>query len=169
MLNFSAIVIAVMLMYSNIANASKGELMRQKMYTIPKICKTGDDGLIIVYLKSDKVVPNLGLVESILETLRMVWLPFGLRYSRASSERVRDAAIWSIARLEGQIALIRDKFDIVPQMLHPYPYQTNVSVPLQSTTKDRGEKLASQEIDENLDIDLGDDFDFTQNLLTQLS
>lgn len=158
-----------MLMYSNVANVGKGELMRKKIYTIPKICKTGDDGLIIAYLGSDRIVPNLGLVESIVETLRMVWLPFGLRYSRASSERIRDAAIWSIARLEGQIALIKDKFDIAPQMLHAYPPIGSASVPVQSTTKDKGEKLVSQEINENLDIDLGDDFDFTQNLLTQLS
>lgn len=139
------------------------------MYTIPKICKTGDDGLIITYLGSDRVVPNLGLVESIIETLRMAWLPFGLRYSRASKERIRDAAIWSIARLEGQIALIKDKFDIAPQMLQAYPPMASVSVPVQSTTEDKGEELVSQEINENLDIDLGDDFDLTQSLLTQLS
>ena len=58
--------------------------MRKKMYTIPKICRTGDDGSIIAYLGSDGVVPNLGLVETLIRTLRMAWLPFGLHYSRAS-------------------------------------------------------------------------------------
>jgi len=143
--------------------------MRQKMYTIPKICRTGDDGSIIAYLESDRVVPKLGLVENIIETLRMAWLPFGLRYSRASSERVRDAAIWSIARLEGQIALIRDKFNIAPQMQMAYPYPAGISKSVQSTTEDKEENVVSSEIDKDLNIDLGSDFDYTQNLLTQLS
>lgn len=138
------------------------------MYTIPKICRTGDDGAIIAYLGSDRVIPNLGLVESIIETLRMVWLPFALLYLRASKERVRDAAIWSIARLEGHIALIRDKFGIPPtQMQMAYSYPTGVHVP--SATEDKGEEVVDKEINENLDMDLGDEFDLTQSLLTQLS
>lgn len=143
--------------------------MRKKMYTIPKICRTGDDGEIIAYLGSDKVVPNLGLVESIIGTLRMAWLPFGLHYAKASSERVRDAAIWSIARLEGQIALIRDKFDIAQPMLQAYPYQSGIQAPVTSAVEDYVEESTREEANENLDIDLGSDFDFTQNLLTKLS
>ncbi|MEM1393484.1 MAG: hypothetical protein AAF915_28290 [Cyanobacteria bacterium P01_D01_bin.50] len=145
--------------------------MRKKMYTIPKICRTGDDGEIIAYLGSNKVVPNLGLVESIIGTLRMAWLPFGLHYGKASSERVRDAAIWSIARLEGQIALIRDKFDIAPtQMLQAYPYQSGIQAPVTSAVEDKGEESTSrEEVNENLDIDLGEEFDFTQDLLRKLS
>ena len=110
------------------------------MYTIPKICRTGDDGEIIAYLGSNRVVPNLGLVESIIGTLRMAWLPFGLHYGKASKERVRDAAIWSIARLEGQIALIRDKFDIAQPMLQAYPYQSGMPAPVTSAVEDKGEE-----------------------------
>lgn len=144
--------------------------MRKKMYTIPKICRTGDDGEIIAYLGSNRVVPNLGLVESIIGTLRMAWLPFGLHYGKASKERVRDAAIWSIARLEGQIALIRDKFDIAQPMLQAYPYQSGMPAPVTSAVEDKGEEsTSSEEVNENLDIDLGEEFDFTQSLLTQLS
>ena len=140
------------------------------MYTIPKICRTGDDGEIIAYLGSNRVVPNLGLVESIIGTLRMAWLPFGLHYGKASKERVRDAAIWSIARLEGQIALIRDKFDIAQPMLQAYPYQSGMPAPVTSAVEDKGEEsTSSEEVNENLDIDLGEEFDFTQSLLTQLS
>ncbi|MEO1432329.1 MAG: hypothetical protein AAFV71_25335 [Cyanobacteria bacterium J06633_8] len=141
--------------------------MRKKMYTIPKICRTGDDGSIIAYLASDRVVPNLGLVETLIRTLRMAWLPFGLHYARASKERVRDAAIWSIAELKGQIALIEDKFGIAPQMQMAYSYPTGVPVP--SVTEDKGQEVVSEEINENLDMDLGDEFDLTQSLLTQLS
>ena len=119
---------------------------------------------------SDRVVPNLGLVESIIGTLRMAWLPFGLHYGKASKERVREAAIWSIARLEGQIALIRDKFDIAPtQMLQAYPYPADIQAPVTSAVEDKGEESTSGEVNENLDIDLGSDFDFTQSLLTKLS
>lgn len=144
--------------------------MRKKMYTIPKICRTGDDGSIIDYLGSNDVVPNLGLVETLIRTLRMVWLPFGLRFSRASKERVRNAAIWSIAQLEAQIALIRDNFDIAPtQMQMAYPYPAGMPTPVPSATEDEGEELISEDIDENLDMDLGDEFDLTQSLLTQLS
>ncbi|MEO1374452.1 MAG: hypothetical protein AAFW70_09090 [Cyanobacteria bacterium J06635_10] len=144
--------------------------MRKKMYTIPKICRTGDDGWIIAYLGSDDVVPNLGLVETLIRTLRMAWLPFGLRLSRASKERMRNAAIWSIAQLEAQIALIRDNFDIVPtQMQMAYPYPAGVAAPVPSATEDEGEEVISKEIDENLDMDLGEEFDLTQSLLTQMS
>ena len=100
----------------------------------------------------------------------MAWLPFGLHYGKASKERVREAAIWSIARLEGQIALIRDKFDIAPtQMLQAYPYQSDIQAPVTSAVEDKGEESTSGEVNENLDIDLGSDFDFTQSLLTKLS
>ena len=143
--------------------------MRKKMYTIPKICRTGDDGAIISYLGSDGVGPNLGLVETLIRTLRMAWLPFGLHYSRASKERVRDAAIWAIAELKGQIALIEDKFGIAPQMQMAYSIPTGVTTSVPTTTEDKEEEEDEEKIEENLEIDLGDEFDLTQNLLTQLS
>lgn len=142
--------------------------MRKKMYTIPKICRTGDDGAIISYLGSDGVAPNLGLVETLIRTLRMAWLPFGLHYVRASKERVRDAAIWSIAELKGQIALIEDKFGIAPQMQMAYPYHGGLPASAPTATEDRKEEVV-KDINESVDMDLGDEFDLTQSLLTQFS
>ena len=54
-------------------------------------------------------------------------------------------------------------------MLQAYPYQSDIQAPVTSAVEDKGEESTSGEVNENLDIDLGSDFDFTQSLLTKLS
>ncbi|MEO0971010.1 MAG: hypothetical protein AAFX80_22515 [Cyanobacteria bacterium J06639_18] len=134
---------------------------------IPQIKRTGDDGLIIAYLKSDQVVPNLGLVESLIRTLRMNWLAFALETTDCDREKVRRTAVWCVGQLKAQIALIESSFDIVPTpRITPTTVSTTPVVPAVAGTSFQ-ENEDEDDTPPNADIDLGEGFDMLNNFLMQ--
>lgn len=134
---------------------------------IPQIKRRGEDGLLIAYLSSKESLLSVSLTEYTIAALKHNWYPFALRYGGVRNPRLKEVAMWCSNQLRAQADLIDATFGIPPRQMSYLPYPTVPSVaPL---VADKNIEIVEEEIDNSLDVDLGSDFDFTQNLLTQLS
>ena len=141
------------------------------MEEIPKIRRTGDDGFVIAYLNGNRIISNKGLVESLMDTLRMAWLPFALRHAGKSDERLKESAIWCIAQLRAQILFIEASFGIVSSSAQPDINLTNVPIcdevaPIEQENKNSDE-VEDIDIPTDIAIDLGDELNMARKLINQ--
>lgn len=142
--------------------------MVTKMYEIPKIRKRGEEGLIIAYLSSKESLLSTSLTEYTMTALKYSWYPFALRYGRVCNPRLKEVAMWCSHQLRAQADLIDATFGVPPRQMPYFPYPT--VPPVVPTADDKNsESVEEEDALESVDMDLGDDFDMTQNLLTQLS
>ena len=134
---------------------------------IPQIKRRGEDGLLIAYLSSKESLLSVSLTEYTIAALKHNWYPFALRYGNVRDPRLKEVAMWCSNQLRAQADLIDATFGIASRQMPYLPYPTVPSVAPPVANKNI--EIVEEEIDNSLDVDLGSDFEFTQNLLTQLS
>lgn len=144
-------------------------MKRKEEWHIPQIKRRGEEGLIIAYLSSKESLLSASLTEYTMTALEHNWYPFALRYGGVRNPRLKEVAMWCSHQLRAQADLIDATFGVPPrQMQMPYfPYPA--VAPVVPTVADKNSESVEEDVNLSSDMDLGEDFDFTQNLLTQLS
>lgn len=143
-------------------------MRRKEEWHIPQIKRRGEDGLIIAYLSSKESLLSASLTEHTMTALRHNWYPFALRYGGVRTPRLKEVAMWCSHQLRAQADLIDATFGIPPRQMPYFPYPAGVPV-APTVDENKEENVESEENLESVDMDLGEDFDMTQSLLTQLS
>ena len=142
-------------------------MRRKEEWHIPQIKRRGEDGLIIAYLSSKESLLSASLTEHTMTALKHNWYPFALRYGGVRNPRLKEVAMWCSHQLRAQADLIDATFGIPPRQMTYFPYPAVPPV-VPSIGEDKEENYDS-DANERIDMDLGEDFDMTQSLLTQLS
>ncbi|WP_414529389.1 hypothetical protein [Nodularia chucula] len=83
------------------------------------------DGQVISYLQSDPFDENENFPELVLSTLKAHWLPLTLLSKGVGGEKLRQAGIRAIAKLEAQISTIRRICGLDIEPVHPTPVVIN--------------------------------------------
>ncbi len=76
--------------------------------------------------------------------------------------------MWCSHQLRAQADLIDATFGVPTRQMPYFPYPT-VPPAIQTVADKNSESVEEEDVDESVDMDLGDDFDMTQSFLTQLS